>query len=162
MENLLRICLSRYVVAGLYHSIVPPAGIADGRRIGSDADLRDAETVLANLGGRVDDYTTQTTFDPATAPTVTPHLRQDARLPASRDLGAPRESTEAPHLSRRLGSTDHSAGPYQNQVVSKRLELTSWAVVFSRPSPHAAGWDFLERNRQAQLENELSAPRRSL
>ena len=64
-----------------------------------DADLRDAETVLANLGGWIDDYNTQAphsalgmrspreyravalraAFDAATASTATPHLPQAAR-----------------------------------------------------------------------------------
>src|SRR5438132_11489094 len=64
-----------------------------------DVDLRDAETVLANLGGWVDDYNTQAphsalgmrspreyravalraVFDAATASTATPHLPQEAR-----------------------------------------------------------------------------------
>jgi hypothetical protein len=64
-----------------------------------DADLRDAETVLANLGGWVDDYNTQAphsalgmrspreyravtlraAFDAATASTATPQLPQEAR-----------------------------------------------------------------------------------
>jgi Integrase core domain len=64
-----------------------------------DADLRDAETVLANLRGWVDDYNTQAphsalgmrsppeyravtlraTVDAATASTAPPHLPQEAR-----------------------------------------------------------------------------------
>ncbi len=64
-----------------------------------DADLRDAETVLANLGGWVADYNSQAphsalgmrsprayralmltaAFGTATASTATPHLPQDAR-----------------------------------------------------------------------------------
>src|SRR4029453_16391527 len=48
-------------------------------------------------------------------------LRAAIWVPPENGGGSPGEPLiEAPHLSRRLGSTpDHSAGPYQNQVVSK-------------------------------------------
>jgi putative transposase len=68
-----------------------------------DVDLRDAETVLANLGGWVDDYNTQAPhsalgmrspreYRAAAASTATPHLPQDARSSRGAAIWVPPEN----------------------------------------------------------------------
>jgi len=108
-----------------------------------DADLRDAETVLAQLGRQFDDYNSQAphsalgmrspreyraltltaAFGTATASTATPHLPQDARSSRGPLSGTPRKSG----WRRRVRAANLSSPPEQKIGEHSSVPCGRWS-----------------------------------